>query len=93
MVKDYQQLWKEVTNATDETQAVRTLAEIVADSAGRAFALNLEPEDTVLCIEALDYVSCHLFSAAFRRLRWFRQGIAEHDLKHAVRSTFFLTLR
>ena len=62
MVKDYQQLWKAVVNASNEAQAVRTLTEIVADSAGRAFALRLEPKDAVLCIEALDYVSCDLCS-------------------------------
>ena len=57
MAERYVQLWKGVTSPTDEAQAVRALTDLVSDSAGRAFALNLESEDAVLCIEALDYVS------------------------------------
>jgi len=59
MTKDYQQLWKDMTNTTDEATAVQTLAEIVADSDGRAFTLDLESEDVALCIETLDRVSCN----------------------------------
>lgn len=55
--KDYQQLWKSVTGATDAVGAVRALAKIVVDSDGRAFVSELETKDAVLCIEALDYVS------------------------------------
>jgi len=60
MTKDHRQLWKDVTNATDKAEAVQTLAEIVADPDGRAFTLNLGPEDVALCIETLDYVSWNL---------------------------------
>jgi len=60
MTKNYQQLWKGATNATDRAEAVQTLAEMVADSDGRAFILDLKPEDVVLCIEILDYVGCDL---------------------------------
>ena len=58
MTKDYQQLWEGVINAANETEAVQTLAEIVADSDGRAFVLDLESEYVALCIETLDHVSC-----------------------------------
>ena len=58
MAKDYQQLWEGVTNAVNETEAVQTLAEIVADPGGRVFVSNLESKDAVLCIETLDHVSC-----------------------------------
>ena len=60
MAKDYQQLWKGITNATDEAEAVRALAGIVVDKPGRAFVLGLERRDAELCIEVLDYVSCGL---------------------------------
>jgi len=58
MTKDYQQLWEDVTNATNEATAVQTLAEIVVDSDGRAFTLGLESEDVAMCIETLDHVGC-----------------------------------
>jgi len=57
MTKDYQQLWSSVVNAADEAEAVQTLAEIVADSDGRDFALLLESGDAALCIVILYHVS------------------------------------
>ena len=57
MTKDYQQLWKHVTSATDEAKATRTLAEILADQEGRAFISRLERKDAELCIDILDRVS------------------------------------
>ena len=71
MVKDYQQLWKGVTSAGDEGKAVRTLAEILLDKEGRTFILNLERNDSKLCIEILDHVSRNPYLLSSRRLRWF----------------------
>jgi hypothetical protein len=63
MDKDYRQLWKDVTSATDEANAVRTMAEILTDWEGRTFISRLERKEAELCIEILDHVSCdlHLF--------------------------------
>ena len=55
--KDYQQLWKEVTSATEEAKSVRILATILADGGGGVFVRRLEPENAELCIEILDRVS------------------------------------
>ena len=60
MAENYQQLWKNVTNANGEVEAVRTLAEILTDREGRAFILSLERPDAELCIEILDRVSHRL---------------------------------
>ena len=60
MAKNYQRLWKDVTNANGEVEAVRTLANILTDREGRAFILSLERPDAELCIEILDRVSHHL---------------------------------
>ena len=57
MVKDYPRLWKHVTDATDESKAVRTLAEILVDKEGRALISRLERKEAELCIEVLDRVS------------------------------------
>ena len=57
MAKDYQRLWKDVTNAKSEAQCVRILAEILADQEGRRFVSYLGREDAELCIEILDRVS------------------------------------
>ena len=65
MDKDYQQLWKGVTNAADGTEAVQALAKIVTDKRGRAFTLGLEPKEAELCVEMLDYVSCNLYLLLF----------------------------
>ena len=59
MVDDYQRLWRGVTSASNETQAVRTLAEILIDKEGRDFVSRLKRKDAELCIEVLDRVSCH----------------------------------
>jgi len=61
MAKDYQRLWKDVTSANDEGEAVRTLARIVLDREGRAFISSLERVDAKLCIEILDRVSRDLY--------------------------------
>jgi hypothetical protein len=60
MTQDYYRLWKDLTSAIDEAEAVRTLAEILVDKDGRAFILRLEREDAELCIEILDHVTCNL---------------------------------
>ena len=56
MAKGYQELWKDVKSATDETKAVRTLAGILADKEGRTFIPRLERKDAELCIKILDRV-------------------------------------
>ena len=56
MTKNYGQLWKNVTTASDDIEAVRNLAEILIDKEGRVFASNLGRSDAELCIEILDYV-------------------------------------
>ena len=60
MAKDYPRLWKDVTSASDEGKAVRTLAEILEDREGRIFIANLNRGDAELCIEILDHVSLDL---------------------------------
>ena len=65
MAKNYQQLWKSVTDAPDKAKAVGALAEIVADFDGRTFALGLEPEAVKLCVETLDYVGYDLLLFPF----------------------------
>ena len=57
MAKNYREIWENVTNATEETKAIRALAEILADKEGRAFASRLERQDAEVCIEILDHVS------------------------------------
>ena len=57
MAKDYQRLWEDVIRAIDEANAVRTLAEILADEEGRTFVSCLEREDAELRTETLDHVS------------------------------------
>jgi len=61
MSKDYGKLWKDIIRITDEGKAVRTLAEILADKEGRAFASRLGREDAELCIEILDHVCRDLY--------------------------------
>ena len=62
MAKDYQRLWKDITDTIDEAKAVRILAEILVDKEGRAFISRLDRKDAELCIEILDLVSCDLRS-------------------------------
>ena len=57
MATDYQRLWKGVTDAADEDEAVHTLVKIVLDKEGRAFLSNFGRADATLCIEILDNVS------------------------------------
>ena len=73
MAKDYPRLWRDVTSASDEDNAVRTLAEILVDREGRTFIGNSERGDAELCIEILDYVSLSLTHPSISpvpRLRW-----------------------
>ena len=93
MAKDHRRLWKDVISTGDEGKAVRTLARILLDSDGRAFILNLERKDAELCIEILDHVSRDPYPLPSPRLRRFRQGLAEHNLKPAEKQAFFVTLR
>ena len=60
MAKNYPRLWKDVTGASDEGEAVRILAEILVDREGGFFIANLNRGDAELCIEILDYVSFSL---------------------------------
>ena len=92
MAKNYQQLWKDVASTSDEGKAVRTLAEIVLDKEGRTFILELERGGAELCIEILDRVSRDPCLLLFRRLRWFLQGLAEHNLKNMEKQAFFAVL-
>jgi len=62
MTSDPQRLWKDVTNATDEVQAVQTLAGILADKKGRVFISRLGSKDAELCVEILDDVRHNLYS-------------------------------
>ena len=57
MAKDYQRLWAHITGTTDESRAVRTLVEILADREGRTFISRLERKEAELCIDILDHVS------------------------------------
>jgi hypothetical protein len=57
MTKDHQRLWEHVTNTTNESEAVRALAGILADREGRAFISRLERDEAELCIDILDHVS------------------------------------
>ena len=69
--KDYQRLWEDVTDTSDEGKAVRTLAGILLDKEGRKFISNLERKDAWLCIEILDHVSRDPYLLPSRHLRWF----------------------
>ena len=62
MAKDYQQLWKDLIDTTDDGKAVRVMAEILVDKEGRLFVSRLEKKDTDFCIEILDIVSRSLRS-------------------------------
>jgi len=61
MAKDYRELWKGVTGASDEDKAIRTLVEILLDKDGRSFISSLERRDAELCIEILDHVGRHSY--------------------------------
>ena len=70
MTKNYQRLWRDITNAIDGAKAVRTLAEILVDKEGRAFISRLGRGDAGLCIGILDHVSHDPYLLPSRRLRW-----------------------
>ena len=57
MAKDFQRLWKDVTDSIDETMAVRALADILTEKDGRTFVSNLSRKDAEYCIDILDRVS------------------------------------
>ena len=92
MIKDYQKLWKGVTIATNEAQAIKTLAEILSDKEGKVVISRLDSGDAKLCIEILGNVSCdiHLHYSPPKAVR---QGITEHSLKPAEKQAFFVMLR
>ena len=92
MVKDYRWLWQGVANASDQGEAVRTLAEILLDEEGRTFISSLERTDAELCIEIMDLVSRDPRLLPSRRLRWFRQGITKHNLETAEKQAFLFVL-
>ena len=56
MAKDFQRLWKDVTDLTDETMAIRALADILTDKEGRTFVSSLSRKDAEYCIHILDRV-------------------------------------
>ena len=61
MTKNYEELWRSVTNAANAAQAAQTLGEILADKEGRVFISRLGSKDAELCIEILDDVSHDLY--------------------------------
>ena len=92
MANDYQRLWEDVTDATNEAEAVRALAGIVVDKGGRRFISRLDSAGMESCIEILDHVSRDP-TCTFSRLRRSRQGITEHNLTSAEKQYFLVTLR
>ena len=54
---DFQRLRNDVKSANDEVKAVRALAEIVAEKAGRVFISQFDREDAEYCIDILGRVS------------------------------------
>jgi len=69
MTKDYQRLWKDVTNSSNEAEAVMTLGEILTDKGGRDFVSCLGCKQAKLCIKILDHVSREFCLLPFRRFR------------------------
>ena len=68
------------------------MAEILLDEEGRTFISNLESADAELCIEILDLVSRDPCLFPSRRLRSFRQGLAEHNLETPEKQAFLVML-
>lgn len=60
MAKNFQRLWKDITDSNNEAAAVRALADILAEKEGRAFVLGLDRKHADYCIDILDHVSPHL---------------------------------
>ena len=57
MAEHFQQLWDDVKNTNDEAKAVRALAEITTEKAGRVFVSQFDREDAEHCIDVLGRVS------------------------------------
>ena len=57
MITDFNKLWNKARAAADETESIQILARILSSKDGRAFILDLNPQDVGLCIEILDYVN------------------------------------
>jgi len=82
-----------VTNATDEAQAIRTLAGILNDKEGKVFISRLDRKDAELCVEILGDVGPDLHSSCSQP-QPVHQGIAaEHTLRPAEKQAFFVALR
>ena len=62
MSVNFTRLWKKARAAPNETEFVRSLAEILSSRDGRKFILTLNQEDAEQCIEIMDQVrSPHLY--------------------------------
>jgi len=92
MTRDYQQLWERVASATDEAQAVQTLAKILTDKDGRVLIRRLGSSDAGLCIGILSNVSRDLYLPLSQPYT-VRQGITKYNLKPTEKRDFFVTLR
>ena len=92
MATDYEQLWKVVTDTTDDATSVPALAGVLADREGRGFVSRLGRKQAELCVAILDRVSHDPHSAPFHPLRLPRQSIAKLDIESAERDTFLVTL-
>jgi len=92
MTGDYQRLWEGATSATDEAQAVRALAGVLANKDGRAHVSHLDSSDAERCIEILSNVSRDLYLPLLLP-HTVRQGIAGYNLEPTEKLAFFVTLR
>lgn len=57
----FARLWGQVVHATDDSRAIRILAEILVQKEGRAFISRLGRDEAELCIEVLGRVSRNLY--------------------------------
>jgi len=57
MAADFDKLWNNVRASTDQRESIQTLARILSSKDGRAFILDLGPQDAEFCIEILDHVN------------------------------------
>lgn len=92
MNKNFQQLWKDFANSTDEAVAVRVLAGIVADKEGRAFVSRLGRDDAEYCIYILDRVSPELrplppFLRSHSLVRVSQEAISKSPPRNRLSST------
>ena len=93
MANEYQRLWMDVANPTDEAQAIRSLAEILSNKEGKIFISRLDRKDAELCVEILGDVGPDLHSPCSQP-QPVHQGIAaEHNLRPAEKQAFFVALR